>query len=391
MQDARWTTHAGSGTRRTDTQRRFFCRYAIALTLTAASAVAADPAETVVRLHPTAVVNAEQVLLSDIASLTGTGAELANTWPVTIAPAAGRETTINQDAIQHALVRRGINPATWVFRGASECRISRPAAARGAEPAANATPDRPQAGRLVPPATAPAADEPGSGPAAPDPDTLEGALYAHVAARLEGLGGRPTVQTSPAIRDLLHLSRPEYAFSIADKSDRQLGLMPFDVTIYRNGKAEQTTSILAEVALVKPVVVADAMLNRGQTITAEHVRLKSMTFDRLDKIGSGDLKAFVGQRVLRFINKDDLITAKDVEAVPLIARNDLVTVTIRRGAVSLKGVAKAMEAAAYGQPIVLRNESSKQTFTATVTGPKTAELLTGADAGGMLSMAGGND
>lgn len=391
MQDARWTTDAGSGTRQARTQGCLCLSLALAGTFAAATAMAAEPAETVVRLHPTAVVNAEQVLLSDIASLSGTGAELADTWPVTVAPTAGGETTVDQASIQHALIRRGINPATWIFRGAAQCRITRPAAIRGAEPAAAGPAARTSRLRTKPSTTAPAVESPDHLPAGPAPDTLEGVIYAHMAARLESLGGKPVVQMSPAIRDLLQLSRPAYEFAIADKSDRLLGLVPFDVTIYRNGNAEQTRSILAEVSLTKAVVVAAGTINRGQTIAPEHMTLKPQTFDRLEKVGSGDVKAFVGQRALRFINRDEPVSTKDVEPLPLIARNDLVTVTIRRGDVTIKGVAKAMAAATYGQAVELRNESSKQTFLATVTGPKTAELSDGGQAIETLSMAGGGN
>lgn len=392
MQDARWTTHAGSGTRHAGMRKRPCSRFAIAWLLAAIPAIpamAVEPAETVVQVHPTAVVNGEQVTLSQIAALQGSGAELVGEWAIIAAPAAGRETTIDQNAIQQALIRRGINPSLWVFRGAIQCRISRPA-----NLPKNTQADRDGAEPSVQPpslaATVPHVASAPAEPAGPDPDTLEGVIHTYMASRLASLGGRPSIQVGPSARDLLRLSRPTYEFGIVDRGERTLGLVSLDVTISRNGKIEQTRPVLMEVSLAKPVVVAAAPINRGQTIGPEHVVLKEQLFDRADRIGPSDLKAFIGQRAVRFINRNEFLATKDVEPVPFVLRNELVTVTIRRGGVTLKGVAKAMQAASYGQTVELRNEASKETFTATVTGPRTAELvvspLSGVQA---LSMAGG--
>ncbi len=392
MQDARWTTQcAGSGTRNAG-MHRHSCRWGIlALVLTASSVQAA---ETVVQLYPTATVTSDQVTLSQIAALTGEGAELAANWAITAAPAAGGETSIDQDSIQQALIRRGINASTWVFRGSSKCRITRPRPVRGANTDRNENAgDQAVADHVkLSAATAPADAVAKPQAAGPNPDTLEGAIKAHMAERVASLGGKLTIQMSPSIHDLLQLSRPTYEFGIVDRGDRSLGLVPLDITIYRGGKAEQTRSILAEVSVVKPVVMAAGPINRGQTIGPEHVVLKEQAFDRPDRMGASDLKAFVGQRALRFINKDELLTAKDIEPVPLILRNDLVTVTVRRGGIEIKGVGKALASAAYGQTVELRNEVSKQTFMAVVTGARTAELTTEpATPAQTISLAGGKD
>jgi flagella basal body P-ring formation protein FlgA len=367
------------------------CRWgAVALIFAASPMYAAETEETVVQLYPTATVTADEVTLSQIAALTGEGAQLAGNWAITAAPAPGRETSIDQNSIQQALVRKGINASTWVFRGSSRCRISRPMPARGQETPRAEISDTPTVS--TPPAPA-VTTAPADAPATPQPaDTLEAAIREHLTERLSFLGGKLAIQMSPAIRELLQLSRPAYDFSIADRGEPALGLVPLDITIHRDGRVEQTRSILAEVSLLKPVVMAAGTINRGQTIGPEHVVLKEQAFDRADRIGSGDLKAFVGQRAVRFINKNELLTTRDIEPLPLIIRNDLVTVIARRGGIEIKGVGRAMASASYGQNVELRNELSKQTFVAVVTGPKTAELA--ADPGPAaqaVSMAGGND
>jgi flagella basal body P-ring formation protein FlgA len=236
-----------------------------------------------------------------------------------------------------------------------------------------------------------ASGEPGDNVEPIDTRTLDGALRAHLFERLASLGGKPVIQVSPAMRDLMQLTRPEYDFAIADRGDRMLGLVQFDVTIYRQGKVEQVRPVLAEVALVKPVVMAAGPINRGQTIQSKDVVIQDQTFDRPDRVGMTDLNAVVGQRAVRFMNKGEMLTAKEIEPVPFVVRNDLVTVTARRGSVTIKGVAKALSSASYGNTVELRNESSKQVFLATVTGPKTAELvMSGTVPAQAVAAAGGN-
>jgi flagella basal body P-ring formation protein FlgA len=401
MQDAGWTK-AGSGQQIQRTPSGRISARAMAALLLVTAAFRAEAADNLVRVYPTAVVTSDQVILSDIAALSGEGTQLAGTWAITEAPKPGQEITIDQSALQKALVRRGINASQWLFRGSSRCRISRPLAARSAtQPSATdgdeGTPARSsrRGSRLSHGAvtTAPEnyADLVQPQVTEPDPNTLEGAIYQHLLSRLSRFGGRPSMQVSPAIRKLLALSRPAYEFSLTDRSDRSIGLVPLEVAIYRDGKLDQVQSILVQVSLLKQVVVAAGPINRGQTIGASDVVLREQTFDRTDALGMDNLNAVVGQRAVRFVSKDDMLTGKDIEPLPLVQRNDVVAVTARIGNITISSSAKALAAATYGETVELRNEVSKQTFVGIVTGPKTAELvLGGTTPPKTVSMAGGN-
>lgn len=393
MQDAGWTTHdARRGANKT-ARHGLSCAGLIAALAVLCLSSTAGATETVVRVYPTATVNGDEVTLVDVAELTGPGVELAGEWAITAAPAPGNDATLTLQAIQQALTRRGINPALWMFRGASRCRISRPMPVRSPESSAGPQPTtQPASHESL--AGAPVEQEVSTPPERPDPDTLEGFIYAHVAARLARFGGKPSIQLSPSVRDLLHLSRPTYDFSITDRSDRLLGLVPFDITVSSESQPEQVRSILAEISLVKPVVVATGPINRGQTIRSDDVALREQTFDRPERVGMTDLNAVIGQRAMRFINANEMLTGKEIEPVPFINRNDLVSVTARRGGFTIKSVAKALSSAGYGDTVELRNESSRQTFVAVVTGPKTAEMVLDAESGAAaeaLAMAGGDE
>jgi len=207
------------------------------------------------------------------------------------------------------------------------------------------------------------------------PNSLEAAIRRHIADRLAGVEGRPVIRFSPTISPLLNLSRPTYEFAVVDRGREPLGLVPVEVTIYEKGRVQQVVPALLDVSLNRNVVVAAGPINSGQIIERSHLKLEPRTFDRLSHIGSTNPAPFVGQRVSKHLIKaGQIIEAKDIEPVPLVCRNDLVTVWVRRGGLEVKLVAKAMSSAGYGQPVRLMNDMSKESFTAIVVAPKTAEL-----------------
>lgn len=63
--------------------------------------------------------------------------------------------------------------------------------------------------------------------------------------------------------------------------------------------------------------------------------------------------------------------------MPLVHRNDLVTVLIARGNLRIKGTARALGSGAFGDVIDVRNEMGERSagrFSAVVVGDKTVEV-----------------
>jgi flagella basal body P-ring formation protein FlgA len=77
---------------------------------------------------------------------------------------------------------------------------------------------------------------------------------------------------------------------------------------------------------------------------------------------------------MRFIERGELISLRDVKPVPLVRRNDLVTVWNRRGAVVVRTVGKALGTGALGQEIEVKSERSGRKYLARVTGVRTVEV-----------------
>lgn len=136
--------------------------------------------------------------------------------------------------------------------------------------------------------------------------------------------------------------------------------------------------MLVQVSLSKQVVVAARQINRSEVIGPQDLTMAERVYERPEDVGISEPAKLVGQRIKRFVQAGEQISVRDVEPMPLVSRNDLVTVTIRRGHVVIRGVAKAMSTGSYGATVTLKNEMSRETFSAVVTGPRTAEVELGA-------------
>jgi flagella basal body P-ring formation protein FlgA len=343
---------------------------AIGLLLTDVAAALGGDDSAVVRLYPTAIVTSDEITLKDVAALDAEATQMAGDWRVASAPLPGESATVDIRRVEKVLEAGGANLSRWVVRGASRCRVSRPVepgakvAKTPASPVAGTNPQTPETKRIVPVQQTSQFNT----------NTLEGTLRKHIADRVAGLGGRPIARFSPAIARLLAMSRPTYNFRITDTSDRLIGRTSFNVAIYENGKLTQSVPVLAEVLLAKPTIVAAGNINRGQTIQRNDLQIEEQCFYRAEDVTSITMNALIGQRAKRLIRQRSRIRPQDVESIPLVERNDLVTVWVRWGHLVVKSSARAMEAGCLGDVIQLRNEMSKQTFAAQITGYKTAEL-----------------
>ena len=400
MQEARWAIPVGGKEERRPVERiRRRLVAAVVGGLLPVWAWAGDPAagsgEILVHFYPSALVKTEQITLADVAEVAGDGAELASTCPVAAAPAPGQERVVTLSQVRSVLGERGANLAQWVFRGSTRCTVKRLAAplAGPAQPqllsqAAWLRTERMTVGVKIPEATKgsalrPAATAPAAGlgqanghlgGGRPDPTTLAGAIDQHVRQRLANIRGEPVLRYTPVVAPLLGLSKPTYDFQISDESERLLGAVPLRITIVQDGRVKQVVPALVEVAVRMPVTVAARPINHKEIIKAADLRIETRILDQMDQIGLSDPAPLIGQRARRLVNEGEVLKVSDIEPVPLVSRNDLVTVWVRRGALEIKGTAKAMGKGGYGETIELKNEASGKTFLAVVTGEKTVQI-----------------
>jgi flagella basal body P-ring formation protein FlgA len=344
--------------------------------IAAASLVAPIGAEAGdVRIWPTAVVDGETILLSDVAELR----DLANedrqrlgSLPVGTAPRPGGEILIHNRDVRGALQDAGADLAALKLLGAAGCRVSRPALPIKPKPVAprqtsRPTPIRPHANnravaRLI------------SDTRPLDAANLEKLIRDYITARVSVRDAKLDIRFSPACESALQTEQAGHRFYIKSRDERRTGLMTLEVEISSDDEAPRTVPIVAEVAIVKEVLVAKRPINRGQTIGARDLGLESRRFSEVATIGLTDLSAAVGQQARRLLRTGDMLGPRDLDSRPLVQRGQPVTIWVKRGDLVIKSAGRAQQAGSLGETIeVARDGSRKKTdlIEAVVTGPGT--------------------
>jgi flagella basal body P-ring formation protein FlgA len=318
-------------------------------------------------------VTTDVVTVADVAELRGFSTEDADRFGRTVvhaAPREGGEILVRHGDIRSALAEVDANLATLRIFGSSRCRVTRPRMARTEPPPpARTQPIRKHPVERVEPKVEEDPIAPGS---------LESAMRRFISARAAGMADGLEIRFSPANRRDLQLSDPEFQFKIKPQDKQAVGLLTFEVDVIRDGRVERTAPIVAEVWLLKDVVVARRAINHGQEIEGRDVKLERRQFSDVGAIGLTDLAAAIGQQSTAFVKSGDMLRAKWLEAKPIVARGDRVTIWSRCGGLVIKTTGRAQQAGALGAMIDVRRDGSKRRqdlIEAVVTGPGTVSLM----------------
>ncbi len=340
------------------------------LTLAAIGALALSPDSVKadsIRIWPTATVQGDAVTLGDVAELSGFEPDAEcrlGAIVVQAAPREGGQVLVLLRDIRGALHDAGANLATTRLYGSSRCKVSRPRVCMQ-------EPEEPE----PQPAPAPRIAAPQKQNV--DGGTLEADLPRFITARVADRDAKLDIHFSPANRNTLALASPEYTFKIHPRGDSTLGLLSFEVDLFRGARFERTVPIIAEVTMLKDVVVARRPINHGQTIEGRDLKIEERRFTRLEDIGMTDLAAAVGRQAKSFVQEGTMLAARQVEEKPIVDRGDRVTIWSRRGQLVIKTTGRAQQDGRLGDVISVRRDGvtdRKDLIDAVVTGPATVSL-----------------
>lgn len=333
-----------------------------------------------VRIWPTAVVSDREVTLKDVAEFVDFSRAARDQLEATIvapSPCEGGEALLTIEDVRRALVDGGANLADVRLLGASRCKVSRPLGA----PRRVSPPMRSSAGNTnVQHKTkrdATAQPVPGKVRASRDARTLETAVRDFLAARLSEQPGRVDVRFSRANQSDLALPAESHQFEIHAASPVAPGLVTLEVQAHSVEGELRAIPLVAEVAVLREVVVARRPINRGRLIEPADLAVQARRFTDAAEIGLTDVSAAAGQRARDFIPAGAMVTAGSIEAAPVVERGDAVTIWIRRGGVVVKASGRAQQAGGLGDVISVRREGTKRKqdlIEAVVTGPGTVTI-----------------
>lgn len=228
-------------------------------------------------------------------------------------------------------------------------------ARQGPAPAASRAPAAP---------TAPAAPADGS-----PVRTLRQLLAEDLGVRLDLPVDQLHISFNPKDDRVLNLAEPQFQFNLEAVRARNLGTVEWNVLIVRDNDTKKVPIEATARAWLSEVVVTRALSAR-QIIRAEDVTERRRLADRLNDEPLLSLAQVVGQQAGRDLTPGTAVTARLVEAVPLVKQGQTVWIHVNQGGIQLTSSGRAMEAGAYGQTIRVQNEATNQTYAVIITGPQ---------------------
>jgi flagella basal body P-ring formation protein FlgA len=314
-------------------------------------------------------------------------------------------TAVGAPQIRQTLRDAGANLAVIKFAGPTSCTVSRSdlqfnegdalqkwadaaqAKAAGKASDGGATDD-------AAPATAPSAEAIADGNVARPSDGPVKSLRSLLAADLAGRLGIPVEQLelkfNPRDEKVLKLSEPVFTFHIEPKRTKNLGSVVWDVTLTTadGGADAQTVTIAGSARAWQHQVVLTKPLAFKQIVHPEDLTERRTLIDRLPDDALLEKEQIVGQQAARDLKPGTVMTAKLVDAVPLVKTGQFVTVTLERAGIRVKTVARAMEGGSFGQTVRVKNEATKDVYEVVLTGPQEGTL--GPAAGAVAGAPRGN-
>ncbi len=209
----------------------------------------------------------------------------------------------------------------------------------------------------------------------PPTDSLEAAVQLFIQARMPDLDGEIDVALNRRIdllREVAESGAGRPSFQVHERDPIRLGLVGLEVDIYQGGQRVKTLPVVAQVELLRPVLVARRPINRGQTVSQRDLRVEKRRFDSLEGIGLSEMELAVGYEATRFIPEGDMLSVRALKEPPLIRRGATVKILISGGGVQITALGKAQKEGALGDVIpVAKNGSHRKRdiIDAMVTGP----------------------
>jgi flagella basal body P-ring formation protein FlgA len=205
-------------------------------------------------------------------------------------------------------------------------------------------------------------------------------LRSLLAADLSGRLGIPVEQLdlrfNPRDEKVLKLTEPVFTFHIEPKRVKNLGSVVWDITLTTadGGADAQTATIAGSARAWQHQVVLTKPLTFKQIVRAEDITERRTLVDRLPDDVLLEKEQIVGQQAARDLKPGTVMTAKLVDAVPLVKSGQFVTITLERGGIRVKTVARALEGGSYGQTVRVKNEATKDVYEVVLTGPQEGTL-----------------
>ena len=162
---------------------------------------------------------------------------------------------------------------------------------------------------------------------------------------------------------------PATALRVDPIGEASLGSSTWRVTL-ADGTTQsvrlEASAQIESARVVRPV-------SRGQIVRPEDLEAVSRTVTRADSAGV-TLASAVGQRAARDLHPGGMLARRDLSAPLLVKRGQYLTVTLSRGGIVVRTLAKAEADGGFGEVVRCRIDKTGETLGVVVTGPQAGSV-----------------
>jgi len=141
------------------------------------------------------------------------------------------------------------------------------------------------------------------------------------------------------------------------------------VAVSCTGKNTWKIYVQAEVAIMLDVVVADAMLERGQVVSEGDLKLESHDIGNLQQGYFDNTGKIAGMIARRTIKPGDLINTNMLKRAYMVKRGESVYLIVKTSGLQVQMKGKALGNATKGNTVRVKNMSSKRVVEGVATAP----------------------
>ena len=326
-----------------------------------------------IRIWPTGVIQGDTIHLGDVADLHGFDAattEKLRGLIVSASPKAGGALVIGSNDIRGALSEAHENLAGISLLGASGCNVTR-------MHAAVAMMENKATVRHVRKMSSSSAANPRDISPPPAVATLDSVLRDYITARVGEAEGKVEIRFTPTCRQALQLDAARHHFDIRPREESKLGLLTYEVEITGNDVVPKQVPVVAEVSLIREVVVAKRPINRGENIEGRNLKLEQRRFTDFTQIGVTDLAVVTGHQARQLIRPGEMLLERSIESRPVVRRGDPDTIWMRQGGLVIKAGGRAQASGSLGERIEVARDGTRRKqdlIEGVVTGPATVSV-----------------
>tara|TARA_R110002095_G_scaffold172230_1_gene149632 strand:+ start:4021 stop:5172 length:1152 start_codon:yes stop_codon:yes gene_type:complete len=307
----------------------------------------------ILRLKATAVVDSPIVRLGDIADVLNADPEqVARMEEMTLqpAPAAGRTTVITISQIRNRLQALGVDLSQLELTGKSQVRVSL---------------------KQVVEQTAPRKSVATQKEVKTAEEKVQQALTDWITRHFPNAGAFSlNVRVHPEDLSMILESRADsFRFPELDRffeTEQEVSL-----TLIDSKGATGQARVYCQLEKIPEILAVKYTLNKGTVIRADDLVWAS---PEKNQPGISDPRLVIGRELTRTVYQSNVVRSQDLIEVPLIRDGSIVTVSAKRGTITVRREMRARGTGGLGDPITLIALEGRDQLTATITGYNQAEV-----------------